>query len=169
MGNDMPLEIRRAQEADWTAIWDLTRATPELSASMTDARRQRDFPAFRRMLDRSQDCLLVAVDGREVVGVVWAQEFGPHLSTWWGSVYLHDLRVREDHRGVGIGTGLLRAVMAWGRGIGARTLELRSTPDAVGFYRRHAFTEGEPRWWAGYPIFWADVPEDGGLPEDERQ
>ena len=86
--------------------------------------------------------LLLAVDGRRVgaayVSFVWALEHGGH------SAWLEELYVEPAHRAAGLGTELLRAVMAECEAGGCAALDLEIDADherVRSLYRRHGFQE----------------------------
>ena len=78
--------------------------------------------------DPGEGQLLVARDGREVVGMVsllWS------TSTALGGpvAWLEDLVVAEDRRGQGVGKALLKAAVAFGRGLGLKRITLLTDGD----------------------------------------
>lgn len=86
--------------------------------------------------------LLLERDGRRVgaayVSYVWALEHGGH------SAWLEELYVEPAHRAAGLGTELLRAVLAEceARGCAALDLEIDADHERVrSLYRRHGFHE----------------------------
>ena len=86
--------------------------------------------------------LLLAVDGRRVgaayVSFVWALEHGGH------SAWLEELYVEPARRAAGLGTELLRAVLAECEACGCAALDLEIDADherVRSLYRRHGFHE----------------------------
>ena len=104
---------------------DAVEATPEtLRRQMSQER-----PPF--------ECLLAEWDG-EAVGFAL---FFPTYSTWRGrpGMYLEDLFVPEEHRGRGVGRGLLRRVAAIAVERGCARFEwavLDWNEPAIGFYEK---------------------------------
>jgi GNAT superfamily N-acetyltransferase len=85
----------------------------------------------------------VAEREAQVVGAVWAQlvEKIPNPTREPESyVYLTNFYVREEHRGEGIGSQLLAAVVEWSRGNNAQMIILWPTEESKRFYLRHGFS-----------------------------
>lgn len=97
--------------------------------------------------------VLGEVDGT-VVGYAAVQDFGDHLRTGRrGRVArLHDLFVAPVARGVGVGTALMAAVVAWAEPrVGYLQWQAHHV-DAAPFYERLGF-RGEPCPQPDYPEF----------------
>ncbi|MBT1687408.1 GNAT family N-acetyltransferase [Dawidia soli] len=99
--------------------------------------------AFDRIdADPNQELIVVENADREVIGTLQLTIL-PYL-TYQGSsrALIEAVRVREDHRGGGIGGELLRWAIARARARGARMLQLTSDKqrvDAVRFYEKLGF------------------------------
>ncbi|GAA2259978.1 hypothetical protein GCM10010145_32430 [Streptomyces ruber] len=81
--------------------------------------------------------LEVAVDDGEVCGFVAAG-----MEEWHGRLVVHEIAVAPTHRGLGVGSALMRRACAYGRRSGARTawLEVSNVNvPAVRAYRRMGF------------------------------
>ena len=81
---------------------------------------------------------LIAEVGEAFAG---AAIFFPIFSTWRGrpGVYVQDLYVADEHRGLGVGHALLKAVARWSRSRGGVYLRLSvdaANISAAGFYDR---------------------------------
>jgi len=77
------------------------------------------------------------------VGNVWAQlvEKIPNpLAEPEQYVYVTNFYIREEHRGKGIGSKLLSAVLAWSRSQNVHTVILWPTEQSKHFYSRHGFS-----------------------------
>jgi GNAT superfamily N-acetyltransferase len=62
--------------------------------------------------------------------------------------YLTNVYTRPDHRGRGIGSGVLDAVTAWARETGIAVLFVWPSEASVAHYERHGFAaRGEPLVW----------------------
>jgi len=142
--------IRRATSADWDAVWPLLHGMGKV-AGPEDAARQR----FGRILRSHDHYLVVAVYDNVVVGYGWAQDYGAHLRTGDRTARLHDLFVRPERRGHGIGAAIFCAVREWARQKGVRYLEWQASLSAVPFYERLGYT-GDPCPQPEYPYFEID-------------
>lgn len=81
--------------------------------------------------------LEVAVDGGTVCGFVAAG-----VEAWHRRLVVHEITVAPTHRGLGIGSALMRRACAYGRRSGARTAWLETSSvnvPAVRAYRRMGF------------------------------
>lgn len=73
-------------------------------------------------------------------------ETRPDLTPWLASVF-----VRATHRGNGVGTALVRAVVAHARWLGIGTLFL-FTEDRVDFYERLGWSVVAPEFYRGHEV-----------------
>ena len=85
----------------------------------------------------------IAERGQTPVGNVWAQfvEKIPNpIDEPEHYVYVTNFYVRAEHRGNGIGSMLMSAVLEWSRSKGVQTVILWPTERSKPFYSRHRFT-----------------------------
>jgi len=120
------LNIRSIEERDVDVILGIQRSSPEISqwTSLDYAR-----------VARGEMAGWVAEEAGVVVGFVVARQIA-------NDVEVLNLAVRPESRRRGIGTSLLGAALAWGRGFRAEKalLEVRaSNLAALRFYERHGF------------------------------
>lgn len=145
MSNDDPAARIRIERAIAEHAPDLLRL---LSVQLREHHVQLEDAGLARAIDgvladpARGFFLLLTVDGRRVgatyVSFVWALEHGGH-SAWLEEIYVEPL-----HRAEGLGTMLLRAVMAEceDRGCAALDLEIDADHERVrSLYHRHGFHE----------------------------
>jgi len=132
---------------DAAALVALRRAWTE-----EDAGQAIDDPGFE---DRFEDWAAAEAghrrwflieDGGAAVGmaslVVMRRMPRPGLpDSQWG--YVHQVFVLADHRGSGVGSTLMQAVVAAARTDGFSQLVLNPTPRSQRFYERHGFASAE--------------------------
>ena len=134
----MSLAIRPGTAADASRIHELIRALAEY---------EREPQAVRISVDELRSQLDSRRPPFECVIAEWLDEtagfalFFPNYSTWRGrpGLYLEDLFVRPEYRGLGIGRELLRHLARIARERGYARMEWSvldwNTP-AIGFYRK---------------------------------
>jgi len=104
--------------------------------------RCRAWMQVRLRADTQWKCW-IAECGQTPVGNVWAQfvEKIPNpIAEPEQYVYVTNFYVRAEHRGKGIGSNLLSAVLAWGRSQNVRTVILWPSDRSRDFYSRHGFS-----------------------------
>lgn len=105
------------------------------------------------LMGRPGNLLWVAVAEREVVGYAFAELRDEAENPWKYGVRvleLHQLGVRADHRGRGVGSQLLTSVTreADRLGVGQLTLSVWAfNGEARAFYRRHGLVTYQERMW----------------------
>lgn len=113
-------------------------------------------PVVRLMIDNGGDIL---VAGDPPIGFAAVDELD-------GAVHLEQIAVHPDHVRKGVGTGLLRAVLARaaaGGFPGVSLLTFRDVPWNAPWYRAHGFAElPEDRWGPGVRNLW-NAEIDAGL------
>ena len=131
----MNINIRRCMVSDTKPIYDL--CISELGY---------DFPIeqietnIRRMMGESNNLLLVAERGNEVVGFIHAPSHEPVYAPPMKSVVA--LAVRPEYRNHGLGHMLVAAVEDWARETGAAGVRVNSNENmnsALHFYKSMGF------------------------------
>lgn len=118
------MQVRRIQPSELEAVQRL------LLKSGFEGERLTDLERFRELISRSQRAL-VAVEAGDVIG--FARAICDELSNG----YLSMLVVAEQHRGRGVGTALVKAVIGEDRSIG---WVLRAgRPGVASFYEKLGF------------------------------
>lgn len=141
--------IRRATSEDWDAVWPLLHGMGKVGPM--DAARQR----FERIVRDPSHYFSIVMYDDALVGYAWAQDYGAHLRTGDRTARLHDLFVRPERRGRGIGAAIFRAVREWARQEGVRYLERQASLSAIPFYEHLGYT-GDPCPQPEYPYFAID-------------
>ena len=141
--------VRHATSEDWDVVWSLLQGMGKVGPM--EAARQR----FERIVRSPDHYLPVAVSPDGIVGYAWAQDYGAHLRTGDRTARLHDLFVRPDHRGRGIGAAIFQAAREWARQEGVRYLEWQASLSAVPFYERLGYS-GDPCPQPEHPFFEID-------------
>ena len=133
--------IRPAVVADVPVILELIHGLAEYERApdqvvCDEARLQESL--FGEKADAEVLLATIGMDGTEVIAGFAV--FFHNYSTWWGrrGIYLEDLFVRPEHRGQGIGKGLLRALAQVARDRECARMEwsvLDWNQPAIDFYR----------------------------------
>lgn len=136
-------DLRPADEGDVDAVLVFWREHAE------DTNRQDDRAAVERLLTRDPDALLLAVDGKDIVGSV--------IAGWDGwRCHLYRIAVRQDRRGQGIARALVahaeeRFALRGARRVDAMVLEAnalgRAAWTALGYSPQHEWR----RWVKALP------------------
>jgi GNAT superfamily N-acetyltransferase len=106
--------------------------------------REKQLGGLRQIIEDARiGCILVAREGREVIGMV---NLLFTISTAEGGrvAWLEDLIVRPDHRGNGLGSHLIQEAIQFARDRGIRRITLLTdgvNADAIRFYERHGFSK----------------------------
>lgn len=158
--------IRFARPEDWSAVArllvELGRGVAEGTAE--DATHRLQFAGHLRRLD---SVTLVAASEDDVVGVV-DMEYHQRLGDHRPQARVHDVVVTDQARGLGVGTGLLRAAeeLARKRGCFRMTLVTASwREETIGFYRKEGWSEYGT--WFVKPLTEGVTP--GGQPADDHE
>jgi predicted N-acetyltransferase YhbS len=129
------ITIRAAQPHDAVAISELLGQLgyPAAAADIPDR--------LTRLAEHRHAVVLVAVDGRDVVGVITSHAY-PSLHSATPVAYLTSLVVAETHRGKSIGSQLTTRIEEWAKEQGAARLSVTSALHRVethGFYERRGY------------------------------
>lgn len=126
----MNVELRRMR---W---WDITRVM-EMEHELFFEDAWTDTMFWSELAERESRCYLVAtVDDDEVVGYAGLCAY-PR-----GEAYVQTIGVTKAHQGAGVGTSLLRALLAEAAYRGVRRVDLEVRADnasAIALYERHGF------------------------------
>ena len=137
----MSFHIRKAEPRDMDRLIRLLETLFEIETDFGfDEVRQR--AGLRLLLNSGKDCVLVAENEGEVIGMCSVQTV---ISTAEGghSGWVEDVVIAEEFRGRGVGRLLLRQAEAWAVDHGVTRLQLladRNNGAALDFYRRLGWT-----------------------------
>jgi GNAT superfamily N-acetyltransferase len=135
------VEIRRAVADDIPAIVEMLADDP-LGATRERPGDPAYEAAFREIDADPRQALVVAVEGKEVVGTLQLT-FIPGLSRAGATrALIEAVRVRSDHRGTGLGAQLAKWAIDTARTRGAAIVQLTTDAtrkDAHRFYERLGF------------------------------
>jgi GNAT superfamily N-acetyltransferase len=151
---DMTFTTRQLQGGDWPAFW------PMLRDMGTDDQEGTARKRYESLLQDPRWAVLGAADGSRLVGYAAVQDYGPHLRVGdqHRTARLHDLYVRPNDRGRGVGRVLMEAVKGWAvervRYVEWQAGQATSAP----FYERLGY-RGEPCPQPEYPTFVIDFDE----------
>lgn len=151
-----PTRVRVANEEDFPAFWPLLAQQGASDKHAAEAR-------FRRVTGDPFHLLLLAETDSRLGGYAWAQNYGPHLRTGQQSARWHELYVREEARGQGLGRALFWAVREWARGEGVRWLQWQASPSAISFYTRLGL-RGQACPDPDHPFYEIEFPSGQGEP-----
>jgi len=136
--------FRKALLSDLTDIIAMLANDP-LGALREDLQHLERYEQAYQMIskDPNQELMVVENDAGEIVGT-FHLTFIQYL-THQGSirVQIESVRVRQDHRGKGIGEKMLQWAINRAKEKGARVVQLTSDkkrPDAIRFYEKLGFT-----------------------------
>ena len=138
--NDPEVVIRRAEESDLDAVYDLT---VELGYSRL---ARADFAAAFAAVLRHPE-MLVLIAGTPGIGAAGlaSLSYRPQLRLGGRIATIDELVVTDRARGVGVGRALLHRAVAEARGLGARRVELTTNRDREsyrrGFYVKNGLAE----------------------------
>jgi len=129
----MTITIREATEEDYPAIVEMFcefAHFENLDERMTNS-------VARMKIEKDYfNCFVAVSNGDKLVG--YATHFFAYF-TWTGkSLYMDDLYVKENHRGVGIGSMLMNKVIAFAKSTGCRKLRWQVSDwnaPAIGLYK----------------------------------
>jgi GNAT superfamily N-acetyltransferase len=155
----MNVKIRELEATDWPAFW------PMLKDMGTDDAEPTARARFDVLLEDPRWLVLGAADGGRLVGYAAVQDYGTHLRT--GDLHriarMHDLYVRADDRGRGVGTALMTGVEEWAA-VRVRYVEWQAgETTSAPFYERLGY-HGERCPQPEYPTFVIDF----GRPDSRR-
>ena len=115
--------LRRMTEGDLPAADELRRL----------ARWNQTAEEWRRLLSLEPEGCFVALQQGNVIGTVTTTIYGQALA-WIGMMLVH-----PDHRGRGIGTGLMRQALEYLRDRGVKCVKLDATPAGHPLYEKLGF------------------------------
>jgi ribosomal protein S18 acetylase RimI-like enzyme len=144
------LTVRTAQTSDLDGVSTLLAQVNAFHAALLPDYIAIVEPPFERgefaeALDASDQVVLVAEAGGEIVGVAWAGIKSAAAMPFLVRrryAYVMDISVDEGHRGEGVGRTLMDEIADWARGKGVRDIELNVWEDnrqAISFYESLGF------------------------------
>jgi GNAT superfamily N-acetyltransferase len=137
--------MREADASDLGRIVELLNlgAVPGAPAGAEDPAAPAEYASALAEIDATEGAVLVAELDGEVVGVCQLIVFR-HLQRRGGRcAEIESVHVHPEHRGSGLGSGLLRYAIDRARGLGCYRVQLTSNvvrSDAHRFYERLGFT-----------------------------
>lgn len=140
------LVIRGAVPEDAEALLDYLNRVGGESDNLLFGENEMQIPVERErtlieMIGQSpRDCMLVGLDGAEIVAVASLQGNGRPRIAHRGSIALS---VRKSHWRRGVGTRMMEALLEFADGAGISVLELEVRTDnvrAIALYERMGFT-----------------------------
>ncbi|WP_346243676.1 GNAT family N-acetyltransferase [Shouchella clausii] len=90
---------------------------------------------FKRYSNDSHHYIAVAEEQDELIGYVWAQDFGVHLRTGTKLCRLQELYVLPEHRSKGAGRQLFKGVLRWSHIRHATWLQWHASFSATAFMK----------------------------------
>lgn len=141
-GSSTGIVVRPAHPRDARATLELRRAVAAEGRWVRDGGVETTLADERRLARRSwstRGAFLVAEDQGRIVGVL---RIAREREAATAHVATFGMAVAADHRGRGVGEGLLREALAWAMHAGVRKVELSVYPDneaAMALYTRLGF------------------------------
>ncbi|MCR1287098.1 GNAT family N-acetyltransferase [Shouchella clausii] len=110
---------------------------------------------FKRYSNDSHHYIAVAEEQDELIGYVWAQDFGVHLRTGTKLCRLQELYVLPEHRSKGAGRQLFKGVLRWSHIRHATWLQWHASFSATAFYEKLGY-EPVHQEGQGFPCYEID-------------
>jgi GNAT superfamily N-acetyltransferase len=142
------MEIRLASVDDLPAVVALSGGLFAEDGGLRDAYLDVQWPAreghryYRAVLTTRDAACWVAVRGGRTVGYLVARVNGPYPPRPVKVAELESVFVEPEHRGCGVGAGLVAAFAEWAAAAGAQRVAVTAyaaNERAIAFYRRHGF------------------------------
>ena len=128
------LEVRGLPIEAWHDTYDAIYGARRVTAITND---WHSVGSLKRRLASSQSTFLIAEDGGQVIGMAFAS-----MNLAEAAILLHQLYVRPNAQGKGIGTALLDEIRNRFAGTSRMKLEVEElNRKAVRFYRPHGFVD----------------------------
>jgi L-amino acid N-acyltransferase YncA len=143
----MEVTIRPAQTGDSCAIIDTVRSNANERSYVLMEHYGKDLESEReyiKSLDSSNNLLIVAVAGGDVVGCLAALQADGGRRPETTHILHVGLHLREAFRGLGIGTLLLDYAISWAREKGFKKLEANiftTNKHSLGMFTKAGFAE----------------------------
>ena len=147
----MAFEVRAArpgEEESIVPLYEWLFAPPGHRPGAWDERRAA--VALRQAIDSHDCCVLLADDGRALIGFCTAYQ-DLHSVRFGCRAWVEDLAVDPEHRSQGVGKALLDGAKAWARERGATHLELDSGEARTD---AHRFYESRDPIWRSKQYTW---------------
>ena len=140
-----PLSIRRARVEDAAPLCAAEQETARVPGRLVSLPHELNVPAFAQKIADlgAAGSYLVAERGGVIVGHALLEPAGPHAAL--AHVRTTTIVVHPPHTGQGVGTALLRALLAWARNNAqVERVELRvreTNAGAIHLYKKCGFVE----------------------------
>ena len=133
--NNHMITITQLTRPTATTLKEINNLLKQLSLSG----RQTTLPLLKKMVQDKNSRLFVVRDGKKIIGMA-TLIFGRKITNL--KTEIEDMVIDEVYRGKGLGTRLMRTLMAASRKGGAKTINLTSRPIRVAankLYRKLGF------------------------------
>lgn len=139
------MTFRKAKKSDIPQIIKMLANDKlgQLREDFQDPLPSKYYQAFKNIdQDKNQELMIIENDNNEIIGTLQLS-FIQYL-TYQGGIraQIEAVRIREDHRGKGIGEQLFKWIIERSKERGAHVLQLttdKKRPEAINFYKKLGF------------------------------
>ncbi|CDN41589.1 MULTISPECIES: GNAT family N-acetyltransferase [Paenibacillus] len=145
------MDFRLAEKKDYAAVAALNKQVFDFHADARPDLHRKVEGQFTRAVyegwlnDGAIDVMVLAADGGSLLGYAaleWQEAPDRPVFQPRKTVFVRDLVVNEEHRGLGLGSRLMEQVILYARAKGADAVDLNvfeCNPSAIRFYERQGF------------------------------